>query len=470
MIVLTLFCLQIFAGMTMSSSSSDSQFALTPVKHVVIIMMENHSFDNVFGQYPTMNRTNPGALLSSIQAPDDLNNVSESIASTLRPVPNGTFWTANPDEGAYYEDWDQGKMDGFAANSGNQSMSYFGPAQLALEWDWAEEYAIGDRYFSSCLCQTDPNRLFSLAGYGFGQTYDFSPPPFLSVNETIFAELTHYGVSWAYYLENPSHDIFPLNYFTGVNSSQVQSWSDFENALQEGTLPQVSWVMPVGGGAYGVDQHPSDNVTRGEYWLLDMVNSVMSSSYWNSTAIFVTYDEGGGYYDHVSPPSLDGVQLGFRVPFFVISPYAKENYVSHTVLNHASLLAFIDYNWHLPALNQFVSDSDLPLDLFYFPSNNATTTTTNPRPPVFLGSSNETFPYPPQLPFSALPYSRTGSTNESLSSLGTKLYLQNNSSLSGPTLQIPLIYWVAIVAILVLGGLVAAFRTLAARRRRWDSY
>ena len=110
--------------------------------------------------------------------------------------------------------------------------------------------------------------------------------------------------------------------------------------------------MPVGGGEPDVSQHPPQNVTDGELWLANVVNSVMQSPYWNSTAIFITYDEGGGYDDQVPPPVVDGTQLGFRVPFLVISPYAKEDYVSSTLLNHDSILAFIEYDWGLPALNR----------------------------------------------------------------------------------------------------------------------
>jgi phospholipase C len=421
--------IQILTNAYSASASADQVNSITPIKHIVIIMMENHSFDNIFGTYPTTtnNTGNTSALISSIQAPDDVLKVSKGIASTLSQVPNGTFSTPNPDESAYYSDWDNGKMDGFSSNSGTQSMTYFGPSQLAIEWDWAVEYAIGDRYFSSCLCQTDPSRLYSLAGNAAGETYDYTPPPYISVNQSIFSELSRFGISWGYYLQNPYHDNYPLNYFSGIGnySSEIQSWDDFNTELGQGTLPAVSWLMPVGGGAYGVDQHPSYNVTEGEDWLLREVNSVMLSPYWNSTAIFVNYDEGGGYYDSVPPPTVDGVQLGFRVPLFVISPYAKENYVSHTIMNHASILAFIDYNWNLPALNQFVADSAMPLDMFNF--NESYPSGTQIRSPVVL-SQNSGFPVNPQIPFGDLPYSREGFTAQTLSSIGASVYTRGDSN------------------------------------------
>jgi len=252
-----------------------------------------------------MNQTIAGPLLSSIHAPDDLLDV-HGIA--LNPVPNGTYWTDNPNEGVYPADWDNGKMDGFAANSGSPSMTYFSSFQYAVEWDLAQEYAIADRYFSSCLCETLPNRLFSLAGYGAGETEDFDPPPYIPVNQSVFSELGRYGVSWGYFVEDHAAGIQPLNYFDGIGaySSQIQRWSNFYSDLQGGQLPSVNWVMPFGGGSTGLDQHPSANVTAGEDWVLNVVDDVMQSPYWNSTAIFITYDEGGGYYDHVPPPIVDG--------------------------------------------------------------------------------------------------------------------------------------------------------------------
>ena len=449
-----LLALQVLAG---AASAASGASTVTPIKHVVDIMMENHSFDNLFGLYPTMNLTNPGPLLSSLQAPDDVLDVSSSVARTLSQVPNGTFWTANPNEDVYPADWDNGKMDGFAGNSGSQAMTYFGSAQFAVEWDWAEEYAIADRYFSSCLCTTNPNRLYSLSGYGARITDDSGPPPYIPVNQSIFAELSSYGVSWGYYVENPSVDNFPLNYFDGIGtySSQIQPWTSFYGALQQGTLPAVSWVMPVGGGAETgqYDQHPEGNVTSGEGWLLGVVDRIMASPYWNSTAIFITYDEGGGYYDHVPPPVLDGVQLGFRIPLFVISSYAKENYVSNTVMNHASSLSFIDYNWGLPALNTYVADSGLPLDVFDF-SQAA-------RAPIMLQNSSR-FPTALQIPINDLPYQRSGSTNETLATLNSELYVLSNSTFTPFTESLP---FTAAVALVLVALLVLASRYARSRRK-----
>jgi len=457
LVLLAILVLQAVGGVQAVSSLNGT--TQTPIKHVVIVMMENHSFDNLFGLYPTLNSTNSGPLAASLQKPDDVLNAPKGVA--LSQVPNGTYWTANPNEGVYPADWDNGKMDGFASNSGSVAMTYFSSSQLAVEWDWAEEYAIADRYFAACICMTDPNRLYSLSGYAAGQTMDFDPPPYIPVNQSIFGELSTYGVSWGYYVLNPALDNFPMNYFdgSGAYSSQVQSWDSFYGALQQGTLPSVSWVMPVGGGASGFDQHPSANVTVGEEWLLGVVNRVMQSSYWTSTAIFITYDEGGGYYDHVPPPVVDGVQLGFRIPLFVISPYAKENYVSNTVMDHSSSLSFIDYNWGLPALNTYVAESGLPLDMFDF--NQTYSGGTLARAPVVLGNSSQ-YPTSLQIPLSELPYQRSGSTDVTLASLGAKLYAAANSSITPFYQSLP---FTAVVAVVLVALLILATRVARSRRR-----
>ncbi|MDG6983809.1 MAG: alkaline phosphatase family protein [Nitrososphaerota archaeon] len=454
--VFAILSIQILGGVAFASPAGTA----TPIKHVVVVMMENHSFDNVFGLYPTMNRSQPGSLMSSIQAPDDVLGVPSGVQ--LTQVPNGTYSTANPVESVYSLDWNNGKMDGFAANSGSQSMTYYSSWQLGVEWDWAEQYAIADRYFASCICETNPNRLYSLAGYGAGISDDSGPPPYVPVNQSIFGELSKYGVSWGYYVGNPANGNFPLNYFDGIGaySSDVQSFTSFYGALSQGSLPAVSWVMPVGGGASGIDQHPEANMTEGQDWLLGVVNGVMQSQYWNSTAILVTYDEGGGYYDHVPPPVVDGVQLGFRVPLFVISPYAKENYVSHTVMNHASTLAFIDYNWRLPALNSFVADSGLPLDMFNFNQTYAGGTLV--RQPVVL-SSGSTFPVAPQMPLAGLPYPRQGSYAGDLSSMGGAVYTSANSTVTPFFQSLPFTSAVA-VALLVLLVLAARYGKKVRRR------
>ncbi len=455
------------------AAGSGGQDTRTPIKHVIEVMMENHSFDNMFGVYPEEIR--PGGTFPAANITIPANLVSSRPSGLLKSVPVGRFSTPDPIEGygPYHTDWNHGRMNGFANGSGPQSMYYFTSAQIAPEFDLAEEFSLADRYFASYLSETDPNRLMSLAGYT-PITSDQNPPPEIPVAQSIFYELASHDILWKYYVQTPNGIPYPLNYFQGITrySANIAPWSGFVSDVNSGSLPPVSFVMPVGGGASGYSQHPSDNVLIGEMWLLYIVDIVMHSAEWNSTAIFINYDEGGGYYDQVAPPATCGVQLGFRVPMFLISPYAKEDYVSDTVMNHASILAFIDYNWRLPALNRFVSYSNLPLDMFNF--NRTYPGGFIRRQPINMagffgnlvpssisfgyGSSREPvnlssyFPMPLQISAGYLPYTLNGSGESNLSMQNTSVFVPANYGVYAASYYVTLGTFFAIISVLSVIG------------------
>jgi phospholipase C len=399
-------------------STADTQ---TPIKHLIIIMQENHSFDNYFGTYPTANGTINNSLASQLQI---VNGIPEGVClphgnSCISPYWVNASNTVDPYEGqlVYQQDIDAGKMDGFAMYSGPQSMSYFDYHQVAAYWDYAEEYAISDNYFATYLAPTAPNRLSLLTGDSV-VSGDYGPPPFVNYTDTIFYQLDSAGISWGYfeYLQGfkDSSSVYPLNYISGLRTiDKIQNVSSLINYLGAGeNLPSVSFVSSIGTRAF--NEHPPYNVTEGELWVVSIVNALMKSNYWNSSAIFLTWDEGGGYYDHVQPPQIMSTDHGFtypllsfgqRVPFIIISPYAKENYVSETLLSHLSITHFIEYNWNLKPLNSAVGQSNLPLDFFYFEGQ--------PRSPIILEASGiysyTRYPIPLQVPLSQLAYQRKGS-------------------------------------------------------------
>src|SRR5207302_8522700 len=141
----------------------------------------------------------------------------------------------------------------------------------------------------------------------------------------------------------------PFQFFTSTHdSSNVQDYSNFDAQLQSDVLPAFSLIIPDSKH----DMHPSNSpIGNGITFLQTLVQQVQGSPAWNSTAIIVTFDTGGGWYDHVFPPALDDQGLAFRVPALVISPYAKKNYVSHAVMDHVSVLKLVQWNWALPSLN-----------------------------------------------------------------------------------------------------------------------
>ena len=405
--------------------------AQTPIKHVVIMMMENHAFDNVFGVYPTNNESTSDPIISQIQTPTNLLSLSQAL-SGLTAIPPGTYSTPDIPHDLENETaaWNNGSMDGFLSHMGNYSLTYFNSSQMASEWNLAEEYGLADQYFQPVLGPTVPNRIAALSGQIPSQSYSEnlnSSDLITYAKESIFAELEANGLTWGYYSEGGAGAMAPLLNSTQIplNTASLGSVDDFFTQLSNGTMPSVSWIDPyTWTGGYGGEnimdsQHPPYNVSNGEVWMLNIVNHVENSQYWSSSAIFITYDEGGGYYDQVPPPALDGNQLGFRVPLIVISPYAKEGYISHTVLTHLSIPAFIDYDWKLPALSQLVLDSNLPLDFFNF--GTAYQGGQVARASITVDPSSQ-FPLTPQLPFSQLPYQRQGSSSQTLAQQGASIW------------------------------------------------
>lgn len=384
-------------------------------------MQENHSFDNYFGTYPTANGTLVNGITSQLHRVDGFpSGICLTIdASCISPSLSNASNSLNPIEGQviYEKDYASGKMNGFATFSGPQSMAYFDYHQLAGYWDYAEEYGLADHYFASALTTTTPNRLLLLTGDS-PVANNYGPPPYVLYNQTILGELTASGLSWGYFdflnAFGSSKAVYPLNYVSDLKANDVSSVGDisalFQHLRSGIGLPEVSFVNALGSEV--LDEHPSENVTRGELWVVSVVNALMSSTYWNSSVIMIAWDEGGGYYDHVPPPQLLRINHGFdhplmgygqRVPLLVISPYVKENYVSHTVLNHMSILRFIEYNWNLPVLNQNIANSNNLLEFFDFASP--------PRAPIVLGEtgqfSSAVYPIPMQSPPNQTAYSQT---------------------------------------------------------------
>ncbi|ARM74630.1 alkaline phosphatase family protein [Acidianus manzaensis] len=415
------------ASFSFASLVHSEEETSTPIKHVVIIILENHSFDNIFGTYPfgtpeiinniTESVMRPVGLNISSDIPKNPSNLSEGV---LHPYYANSIFLRDPTEGytPYHIDWNNGSMNGFVEGSGTQSLAYLSYEQVPLLWDYAEEYTLADNYFSPVLAPTQPNRVAYLTGYPtsvIGDNFVSSVIPF---KYTILYQLSENGVSWAYfdygYKTNQSLPPFPLVVFSGSKdySSHYFNTSQFIYDLKTGNLPSVSWLMFTGGDGHdthsALDLHPPYNLTEGQVNLSYYINAIMDSKYWNSTAIFITFDEGGGFYDQVPPPIIytygEGCDhylqelgiynystLGQRIPLLIISPYSKEGFINNYTLSGYTILAFIDYNWHLPFLTQIVANSDLYglLQSFNFSML---------RPPVIITPKNWTYPIPLQYP------------------------------------------------------------------------
>jgi phospholipase C len=364
--------------------------SLPQIDHIVIVMMENHSFDNFLGLLPSQVRgrrsvdglrvTRHGQV-QNFNRDADGNVVRANHAATpcqLDAVP-GQDWNRS------HISWDDGRNDGFVRASGPVAMWYWDQTDLPFTYSLAAQFPLGERYFQSCLAQTYPNRRFLFAGTASGTiaTDNSEIGKFPAANGTIFDRLDHFGISWKDYFENlPSILIMPNVLASASQRSKIVKIDQFFKDAASGSLPQVSILEP--NYTTTSEENPQD-IQIGEGFVHDVVNAVLESPSWPRTALFLTHDEHGGYYDHVPPPRAippDDIQprlkpgdlpgsydrYGFRVPMIVVSPWARRRHVSRRVQDHTSILAFIERKWNLGALTFRDANADPMLDYFDFRS------------------------------------------------------------------------------------------------------
>jgi phospholipase C len=355
------------------------------IKNIVIVMLENHSYDNILGM---MQGRGDGFELGAGGKPTSSNPWPRT---SVFPPPSRkavlhSFPMPNPCQQAHYpyNTWEafkvsfsRGQNNGFVkSQSGPVSMGYFEPSVLPFTNSLAATFPVCDRYFCSVGAQTYPNRRYLMGGTSLGLTTDVlngDRPP----NGTMFEALNAHDISWRnYYSSLPSLLIWTyLGGVPGISSNLVKIPQFFTDAAA-GTLPAVSLVDPDFGTQS--EENPQD-VQFGDQFLAQVVNAVMASPQWPHTMLVWCYDESGGYYDHVPPPrgvrpdSVNPVlgagdtpglfnRYGFRVPAGVVSPYARPDYVSHVVHDHTSVLKLVESKWNLPALTFRDANADDLLD------------------------------------------------------------------------------------------------------------
>jgi phospholipase C len=333
------------------------------IAHIVVLMMENHSYDNYFGMLERgdgLPRGGDGQPTSSNPAQD-----GSVVMSYHLPTTSQVANKVRQDWASSHRQLDEGKLDGFVYTGGPQSMGYWTEADLPFYYSLARQFPLCDRYFGSVLAQTYPNRRFLQGATALGMVTtelpDFHEPP--PAGGTIFDKLDRYGISWREYTAGqPEVALFPANLVQHLDN--VADIGQFLADAAAGTLPAFSLITPHG---HVSEENPQD-IHQGEAFSAGIINAILQSPSWSSTILVFTYDEHGGYYDHVAPPAAfapdsippdprktSGVpggydRLGFRVPTIVLSPYAKADYVSHVVHDHTSILRLVQTKWNLGAL------------------------------------------------------------------------------------------------------------------------
>ena len=383
-----------------TSAAGATPAGINKIQHVVMIQMENRSFDNYFGTFPGADGIPMANGTPTVCAPDPTTGICQKPFVDHADVNGGGPHNAAASTG----DIDGGAMDGFVSQVRDayvfggcigfadpacssfpahpDVMGYHTGSDIPNYWSYAQNFVLQDHMFEPNASWSLPSHLFLVSGWSaYCTQHDpssctnsldspwpgaFTTPPTPPIYAwTDLTYLLHKNaVSWAYYVtngtepdcENPAAlscapvkqnastgSIWnPLPSFDTVTQDQqlnnIQSVSNFYSAASAGTLPQVSWVVPSGDES----DHPPSQISAGQSYVTSVVNAVMQSPDWSSTAIFLSWDDWGGFYDHVMPPTVDENGYGLRVPGIVISPYAKQGYIDHQVLSFDAYLKFIE--------------------------------------------------------------------------------------------------------------------------------
>jgi phospholipase C len=365
------------------------------IKHVIIVMQENRSFDNYFGTYPGAEGIPMRDGVPTVCVPDPMRH------RCMRPYHDShdVDYGGPHDSVAFTTDYDQGRMDGFIrsrehctnaldpkdcyANLPPDMMGYHNQQEIPNYWTYASQFVLQDHMFEPVASWSLPAHLYMVSEWSAlcttpgdpfscrtqiedpGLPTDIGPPhapPDYAWTDLTYL-LDHHNVSWGYYLKKgPEPDcetaamfcLFvdqdprtpgiwnPLVSFDDVHQDgqlgNIQDTSAFYAAAHSGRLPAVSWVIPSG----YVSEHPTSSISAGQTYVTGLINAIGRSPDWKSTVIFLTWDDWGGFYDNVRPPVIDGQGYGFRVPGLVISPYARRGFIDHQQLTFDAFDKFIE--------------------------------------------------------------------------------------------------------------------------------
>ncbi len=325
------------------------------IEHVILVTMENRSFDHFLGWLPRAEGIPAGLSFKDASgAVHPVYALSGDYTGCGHSVPDNSYGT--PNNTAY----DGGKMDGFLRVPGNDiySIGYYGEHDLPFLAALAQAYTTCDHWFAPIQAETFPNRMFLLAA----QTDRLSNTLSLSGLPTIFDSLSKAGVSHRYYFGNiPFLALWGLKYL-----SSSSTFDSFLSDAASGNLPAVSIVDPKFtelDDGLGNDDHPHSDIRNGDAFLSQVFHAVAGGPKWSSTVLIVTFDEWGGFFDHVAPPRVIAPNnvdtnlvngealLGFRVPAIIASPFTRgANKVDSTVYDHTAILKLIEWRWSLAPL------------------------------------------------------------------------------------------------------------------------
>ncbi len=390
------------------------------IRHVVIIIQENRSFDTLFNGFPGANTAQTGRL-----------STGQSVALHSNSFTDPQ--DINHSHVNWYKQYAGGNLYFDRGSPSNQPLdfpyAYVPRSETQLYWNLAQAYALGDdmfesntgpsfvahQYLTAASSQIGPGQYVDenpsgggLRGWGcddppkttaalLGPMGTDVPGPFPCYDyKTLADEMDSAGVGWRYYAPTvgtsggiwSAYDaIRHIRYGSDWTSNVVSPETKVLSDAPSGNLPSVTWVVPT----FTNSDHAGSKSASGPQWVTSVVNAIGSSPEWNSTVIFITWDDWGGWYDHVAPPQIDAMGLGFRVPLIVVSPYAKRGYVSHVQHEFGSILKFTEQTFGLTPLAASDSRADNLSDCFDFSQS------PTPFTPFSVGRSPASFNHAPEL-------------------------------------------------------------------------
>ena len=374
-----------------AQQGSDGIFKLD---HLIFIVQENRSFDHYFGTYPGADGIPEGACVpdpilghcsrpyhtTSLEQNGGPHNRRASTASIDGGTMDG-FISALPATPRWCEDRSSPRCAPYVGPELQPDvMSYHTRAEIPNYWSYADHFVLQDHLFAPTDGWTLPSHLFLVSGWSAfcpnpddpmscvsnvdlkapGQRFEYGGAPVYAWTDITYL-LGRAGVSWAYYVGSGSCWFGPCDqpvseagrtpstknplpgftdlYETGQQAN-IQTHQEYFRSAADGSLPSVSWIVP----GDRVSEHPQSagNIHKGMAFVTGLINAAMAGPEWGSTAIFLTWDDWGGFYDHVQPPVVDGNGLGLRVPGLMISPYAKHGYIDHQTLSFDAYLKLIE--------------------------------------------------------------------------------------------------------------------------------
>jgi phospholipase C len=354
-------------GAADASAQTGAARANTPIEHVIVVLQQNQTFDRYFGTYPGADGIPDGVCMPIDPTPGSETGCVEPFAATRNPdLPHSRT--------TFRRQFADGAMDGFVAahahrgDDAKEVMGHWSEQDVAYYWNLAEQYVLFDRFFSSARGGSLQNRMFAIAGVP-GSEFGRIPEGGYPAIETIFDRLEQAGLDWKYYVRNfdPTLDhraldprrrlepqvqwvpLLAMDRFLDdpAKRARIVDLEELYADLRADRMPAVSYVL-----ALGATEHPPAGPEQGQRVIRALVQELQRSAAWPRSALLLTYDDWGGWYDHVAPPQVDDYGYGFRVPALLVSAWARLGVIDSTELDFTSILKFIEENWGLAPLAQ----------------------------------------------------------------------------------------------------------------------